>query len=98
MVIIEFDIFFLFLIPFSKSKYKIGNTIKVSKVAENKPPITTVANGFCTSAPPLVDNAIGKNPNEATAAVIKTGRNLVFVPIKTLCNGSVIPSDFNWLK
>ena len=31
----------------------------------------------------------------ATAAVIKTGRKRVFVPINTRCNGSVIPSDFS---
>ena len=41
------------------------------------PPITTVASGFCTSAPAEVDNAIGRKPREATAAVIITGRNLV---------------------
>ncbi len=93
-----FDIFFLLLIPFSDNKYKIGKTISVSNVAENNPPITTVANGFCTSAPPLVDNAIGKNPSEATAAVIKTGRSLTLVPIKTRCKGSVIPSVLSWLK
>ena len=29
---------------------------------------------------------------------INTGLSLVFVPIKTRCNGSVIPSDLSWLK
>ena len=42
--------------------------------------MTTVANGFCTSAPALLLNAIGKNPKEATAAVMITGRNRTFVP------------------
>ena len=36
---------------FSNNTYKIGNTIRVRNVALNKPPITTVAKGFCTSAP-----------------------------------------------
>ena len=98
IVIIGVVIFFVLLNPFSNNKYKIGNTINVSNVADNNPPITTVANGFCTSAPPLVDKAMGKNPNDATAAVINTGLSLVFVPIKTRCNGSDIPSDLSWLK
>ena len=40
-----------------------------------RPPITTVANGRCTSAPALVAIAIGTNPNEATRPVRNTGRN-----------------------
>ena len=35
----------------------------VNRVAETSPPITTVANGFCTSEPGAVDKAIGANPN-----------------------------------
>ena len=38
------------------------------------PPITTVASGRWTSAPTLVFNAIGTNPNAATSAVIMIGR------------------------
>ena len=34
------------------------------------PPMTTVASGRCTSAPALVDSAIGIKPKAATAAVI----------------------------
>lgn len=41
------------------------------------PPITTVAKGLCTSAPSPCDKAIGKNPNDATSAVINTGRSLI---------------------
>lgn len=37
------------------------------------PPITTVANGRCTSAPVPVASAMGMNPNDATNAVINTG-------------------------
>ena len=55
----------------------------VRKVASNKPPITTVASGRCTSAPSPLLNAIGKNPIDATKAVIKTGRNLIFPPMRT---------------
>lgn len=38
----------------------------------SKPPITTVAKGRCTSAPSPELTAIGRKPNEATKAVIKT--------------------------
>ena len=62
----------------------MGKTNKVKKVAINKPPITTVANGLCTSAPSPVLSAIGKNPSEATDAVINTGRKRVLVPIITI--------------
>jgi hypothetical protein len=54
--------------------YKIGKTNKVKNVATNNPPITTVANGFVLRLQPLL-NAMGKNPNEATNAVIKLGVN-----------------------
>ena len=40
-----------------------------------------MANGFCTSAPAPLLNAIGIKPREATAAVIKIGLNLVFVAV-----------------
>ena len=68
---------------------------RVRKVAVINPPITTVARGRCTSAPPDVEIAIGKNPKEATAAVIITGRNLTFVPVMIRSIMSVIPSVFN---
>jgi hypothetical protein len=45
-----------------------------------------------------IANAIGKNPSEATKAVIKTGRKRTLVPIKTIRCKSVIPSDFSWLN
>ena len=60
--------------------------------------MTTVARGFCTSAPALLLNAIGKNPKLATAAVIKTGLNRIFVPSMTRCKISVHPSFSNWLN
>jgi hypothetical protein len=43
-----------------KMIYSKGSTNSVRKVAVINPPITTVANGFCTSAPAPVLNAIGK--------------------------------------
>ena len=49
-------------------------------VAVNKPPITTVANGLCTSAPAFVDIAIGKKPRAAAEAVSNTALNLSLVP------------------
>ncbi len=36
--------------------------------------MTTVASGRCTSLPGAVERAMGRNPNDATSAVIKTGR------------------------
>ena len=76
----------------------MGSTTKVSRVDEIKPPITTVASGFCTSAPALVEMAIGRNPKEATKAVITTGLSLISVPFKTMANISVKPSFFNLLN
>ena len=52
----------------------------MSNVAEIRPPITTVASGFCTSAPDPVAIAIGTKPSEATNAVITTGRNRASAP------------------
>lgn len=58
----------------------MGSTKRVSKVAVINPPITTVANGRCTSAPAPWLSAIGRKPREATEAVINTGLSLIFVP------------------
>ena len=63
--------------------YNTGNNKRVNKVDENKPPIITVANGFCTSEPTPLDNKIGSNPNAVIDAVIRTGRNLDKAPSKT---------------
>ena len=71
--------------------YKIGRTIIVKIVAVNSPPITTVANGRCTSAPAEDEIAIGKNPNAAAKAVNKTGRNLSVVPFKINASISFMP-------
>ena len=38
----------------------MGNTTNVSKVAEINPPMTTVANGRCTSAPAVVEEPSGE--------------------------------------
>ena len=43
--------FIFIVLNFSNQMYKMGKTNKVNNVAVNKPPITTVANGFCTSPP-----------------------------------------------
>ena len=76
------------------SKYSSGSTISVSKVAVSKPPMTTVAKGFCTSAPAPFENAIGKKPKLATVAVIKTGRNRKIVPCLMRSIGSLIELIF----
>ena len=60
--------------------YAVGSTRSVSSVADTRPPITTVASGRCTSAPALVETAIGMKPTLATSAVISTGRSRVVAP------------------
>src|SRR5690606_37110995 len=80
------------------TRYNRGNTNNVNAVAEINPPITTVAKGFCTSAPALVLNAIGKKPKLATDAVINTGLSLVFAPSIILGIMSFQPSFSNLLK
>ena len=62
--------------------YKTGSTTSVSKVAEINPPTTTVASGFCTSAPAEPETAIGKNPKAAADAVSKTGLSRSLAPIR----------------
>ena len=76
----------------------MGSTMRVSNVAVSKPPITTVARGFCTSAPAPLLIAIGKKPSEATAAVMMTGRKRTLVPSLIRSSTSLIPSDLSWLK
>jgi len=44
--------------------------------------MTTVAIGFCTSAPVPVASAMGTNPSEATRAVMTTGRRRVSAPTR----------------
>ena len=72
IIVVDFIFFGFNLIPFSNIIYKIGKTNKVKNVATINLPITTVAKGFCTSAPKPLLNAIRKKPSDATNAVIKT--------------------------
>jgi hypothetical protein len=57
-----------------------GSTTSVSSVEVTSPPMTTVASGRCTSAPFVVEMAMGRKPNEATRAVVSTGRSLARAP------------------
>src|SRR5690625_3974594 len=57
-----------------------GSTSRVSAVAVSNPPITTVARGFCTSAPAPVAMAIGMKPTMATSAVVRTARRRLAAP------------------
>ena len=68
----------------SNKMYKQGNTARVSTVAVNSPPITTVASGLCTSAPAPLLSAMGRKPRDATEAVIRIGRNLASVAFTTI--------------
>ena len=96
IVAMGFTLSFLFKLIFElKMIYNKGSTNRVRNVAVTKPPITTVANGFCTSAPALLLKAIGRNPKLATVAVIKTGRKRILVPSITRFNTSFSPSFSN---
>ena len=80
---------------FSTQWYKMGNTNNVSNVEVNNPPITTVANGRCTSAPADAEIAIGKKPKTSVKAVNIIGLILRFVPSMILSLRLVTPSSFN---
>ena len=67
-------------------------------MAVKSPPITTVANGRCTSAPADVETAIGKKPSIAAVAVSNIGRMRSRVPTNILLLMLFIPSCFNELK
>ena len=76
-------------LPFERvaTKSKLGKTSNVKIVDETIPPITTVANGRCTSEPVPCDIAIGMNPNEATSAVMSTGRRRITAPSRIADRG-----------
>ena len=73
-----------------------GSTSSVRSVLEIRPPITTVARGFCTSAPVPVARAMGTKPSEATSAVMRTGRSRVRHPRRIAASRGK-PSRRNWL-
>ena len=70
----------------------------LSNVEVNKPPITTVANGRCTSAPADAETAIGKKPKTSVNAVNIIGLIRRFVPSVILSFRLVTPSSFNSFK
>src|SRR5690554_7705537 len=70
----------LFMCGFAARAAKVGSTSRVNAVAVNNPPITTVASGFCTSAPAPVAIAIGMKPTMTTSAVVRTARRRLAAP------------------
>ncbi len=70
----------------------------VSSVAVKSPPITTVANGRCTSAPAEPETAIGRKPNMAANAVSKIGLTRSEVPLRIRLFKLVTPFAFKSLK
>lgn len=52
----------------------MGRSTLERTVATITPEITTVARGFCTSAPAIVEIAIGIKPTAAIISVVITGR------------------------
>ena len=65
-----------------KTQNIIGKTNNVKMVAVIKPPMITIANGFCDSEPIPVEIAAGNSPIEAIRAVITTALVLAFTPVK----------------
>jgi recombination protein RecA len=61
----------------------VGNTTKVSKVEEIRPPMTTMASGRCVSEPISRLMAIGNKPKAASMAVISTVRKRCIAPCLT---------------
>ena len=57
-----------------------GKTNSVSSVATTSPAITTIANGFWTSAPRPVAIAIGTKPIAGTTPVMITARTRSIIP------------------
>jgi len=55
----------------------MGKTIKVKAIEVMSQPTTTIAKGFCNSAPVPVLHIIGNNQITDVNAVIKTGLNLI---------------------
>ena len=92
---LAFPLFFFSLL---NKEYITGKTINVSRVEVINPPITTVANGRCTSAPAPVETAIGKKPKAAAEAVNKTARNLSWAPFIIRLSLFSIPFSRNSLK
>ena len=60
----------------------IGKTNKVKMVAVTKPPIITIAKGFCDSEPIPEEIAAGISPMDAISAVITTALVRAFTPLK----------------
>jgi hypothetical protein len=58
-------------------------TIRVNKVEDTSPPITTIASGFCTSAPVWVVITSGSKPKAVVIAVMRTGLSLDKEPLIT---------------
>src|SRR5690606_35890259 len=77
--------------------YSVGSTKSVSRVAETRPPMTTTASGFCVSAPMAVDKAMGRRPNMASRAVIRTVRRRLSEPCSAAIRGGM-PEATSWLK
>lgn len=69
-----YSFFFSACVFLATSAYSTGSMTSVSMVEVKRPPMTTVANGRCTSAPAEPLTAIGKKPSIAAAAVSMIGR------------------------
>ena len=61
----------------STHSYSTGSHTSFKNTELIKPPLTTMASGFCTSAPAQVARAIGTKPKLVASAVISTGRRRV---------------------
>ena len=64
-------------------------------VATIRPPMTTIASGFWTSAPRPVARAIGTKPIAGTMPVIRTARTRSRVP-STIASSTGRPASIRW--
>ena len=67
-------------------------------MAVKSPPMTTVANGRCTSAPAEVETAMGRKPNMAAVAVSRMGRRRSRVAVSMRRYTLLTPSSLSELN
>ena len=72
-----------------------GSTIRVNAVAVIKPPMTTMARGFCISAPEPCASAIGTKPSAGPTPVMKTALAFSIRP-STMARSSGRPILMRW--
>jgi len=71
---------YFFAALFANCSYRVGMTIRVSRVEEIRPPTTTTASGRWISEPVPLLKIRGMRPAAVVIVVIRTGRNFELQP------------------